>query len=350
MNSCFRLGIILLLGVLSFAPASFLLAGCSGSTDIEDMEKARSAENRGESRDAENLWQAILDRGRDKKDDELILAASSGLFREYVRHKQIGALSRLMGESIRVYTKDAAGRKELASLLEFAHVHAQELYDERDIDNCEKLCREIAVLNVAAGRGKWDSELSYMFDIIAKRRIEHNLFAEGQDCYMQSLSGFTPQVKGASMAAENFDGLALCALRTGNRKPAITILESFLAQAAPVDAAPGGATRSKGVSGQSNVQSDAKSSAKSNARSSAKSNAQSNAFPQEKAKSGTVGAYTSIFSDKKLTLLFIDLGDLYRADGQTDRARASYKRALAFSPDSLTAKTALKSLSERRFN
>lgn len=299
-----RFGIISIVGTLLLFPASLVLSGCSASSDAEDIEKARSAENRGESRDAENLWQAILDKGRDKKDDDLIRAASSGLFREYVRHKQIGALSRLMRDSLPTYTKDAAGHKEMASLLDFAHIHTQELCDERDIDNCSKLCREIAVLNEADGRGKWDAELCYIFDRIAKRRMEHHLYDEAEKCYTESLAGFTPQVKGASMAADNFHGLAQCALKTGNIKRAITLLASGLAEIDPADH-----------------------------RDYAPAPAPTPAL---------------IFSKKKLTMLYIDLADLYRADGQAENARDCYERALAISPDSVAVRAGLKLLGNSR--
>lgn len=302
-----RFGIISIIATLLLLPASLVLAGCSASSDAEDLEMARSAENRGDSRDAENLWQAILDKGRDKKDDDLIRAASSGLFREYVRHKQIGALSRLMRDSLPVYAKDAAGHKEMASLLDFAHIHTEELCDERDIDNCSKLCREIAVLNEADGRGKWDAELCYMFDRIAKRRMEHHLYDEAEKCYSESLAGFTPQVKGASMAADNFHGLAQCALKTGNIKLAIKLLASGLAE---IDA--------------------------DNHRGHAPATT-----PAPTPAPAT--SPTPIFSKKKLTMLYIDLADLYRADGQAENARDCYKRALAISPGSVAAKAGLKS-------
>jgi cytochrome c-type biogenesis protein CcmH/NrfG len=43
-------------------------------------------------------------------------------------------------------------------------------------------------------------------------------------------------------------------------------------------------------------------------------------------------------------MLYIDLADLYRADGQAENARDCYKRALTISPDSDAAKVGLKSL------
>lgn len=311
-----RFGIVSIIGSLLLLPAALVFAGCSAASDAEDIEKARSAENRGESRDAEYLWQAILDKGRDKKDDDLIRTASSGLFREYIRHKQIGALSRLMRDTLPVYTKDAAGHKEMASLLDFAHIHTEELCDERDIDNCSKLCREIAVLNEADGRGKWDAELCYMFDRIAKRRMEHHLYDEAEKCYTESLAGFTPQTKGASMAVDNFHGLAQCALKTGNFKEAIKLLTSGLAAIDADDHRGHSSTPAPNPSPTSISTST----------------------------STTAPAPTPIFSKKKLTILYIDLADLYRADGQAENARDCYKRALAISSDSVAANAGLKSL------
>lgn len=313
-------------------PASLVLAGCSASSDAEDIEKARSAENRGDSRDAENLWQAILDKGRDKKDDDLIRAASSGLFREYVRHKQIGALSGLMRDSLPVYTKDAAGHKEMSSLLDFAHIHTEELCDERDIDNCSKLCREIAVLNEADGRGKWDAELCYMFDRVAKRRMEHHLYDEAEKCYTESLAGFTPQVKGASMAADNFHGLAQCALKTGNIKRAITLLASGLA-AIDADNHRGHSSTPAHTINFTHTPTSAPTPTSS-------STSTSTTAPTPV----PTPTPTPIFSKKKLTMLYIDLADLYRVDGQAGNARDCYNLALAISPGSVAAKAGLKSL------